>query len=347
MAVVKANGYGHGAVETARTALNAGATYLGVALPEEGIELRRNGIQSPILVFGGFFPQEIPLFLQHDLDLTLYSQENLNALIRSCKKDGRVAKVQLKVDTGMGRVGVRPEQAIELASRSAESGHIDLTGIYTHFATADEADKAFAQEQLERFLETIERVHSAGMSVPLKHAANSGAILDMPESHLDMVRAGILIYGYYPSRETSECIPTRPALTLKSRVIHLNKIAPGDSVSYGRTFTSNQETMIATIPIGYADGYNRLLSNAAMVSIGGEKFPVAGTVCMDQIMVDLGRNRTVSVGDEVILIGESGSDSVPMGLLCQILQTIPYEICTRISERVPRLYIREDQLADT
>lgn len=347
MAVVKADGYGHGAVETARTALAAGATHLGVALPQEGVELRQGGIQSPILVFGGFFVEEIQLFLRNNLDLTLYSKDNLEALEQACKEESLHARVHLKVDTGMGRVGAKPEQAAELAKRIAASDRIEFAGIYTHFASADEEDKTFARLQLERFLEAIEGIRSAGIPIPLRHAANSAAILDMPESHLDMVRAGILIYGYYPSRETSESVPVRPALTLKSRVIHLHEIGPGDGVSYGRTFIASGATRIATIPIGYADGYNRLLSNAAMVSIGGKKYPVSGTVCMDQTMVDLGHDQTISIGDEVVLVGQNGRDSVPMALFCQILQTIPYEICTRISERVPRLYKREKQLADT
>ncbi|MEE9169572.1 MAG: alanine racemase [bacterium] len=342
MAVVKANGYGHGAFEVARAALGSGATYLGVALMEEGIELREKGITAPILIFGGFFPGEIDQFLKYDLELALCTNENLQAIKNGVNRFGKKARVHVKVDTGMGRVGIPIDGAADFVSRVAEAEEVDLEGLYMHFATADEKDKSFANLQLKRFRGLIEELEGRGIQIPLKHAANSGAILDLDDSFFDLVRPGIMMYGYYPSRQTSESVALKPALTLKSQIIQKKRVDAGDSVSYGRTFIAQSATEIATIPIGYADGYNRLLSNRGMGHIAGEDYPVVGRVCMDQIMIDVGLDSQVSVGDEVILMGPDYGEAVHMNNYCQILQTIPYEICCRISERVPRIYLNAD-----
>lgn len=338
MAVVKSNAYGHGDYEVSKVALASGATYLGVALVSEGISLRKKGIDAPILVFGGFFPQDVPLYLDYDLECTLYTEHNLQALQQSTINEQRI-KVQIKIDTGMGRVGVPVTQAIEFVKKVARCSDFELVGIYTHFATSDEKDNTFANLQLERFVDLNDQIENEGIQIPYKHTANSGAILDLPKSYFNMVRPGVMLYGYYPSRETTESLQLQPAMTLKSKVIFVKRINKNDSVSYGRKFIAKQDTNIATIPIGYADGYNRLLSNRANVRIEDDIYPVVGRVCMDQILIDLGPETTVRTGDEVILLDPDVESSVHMNHFCEMLDTIPYELCCRISERVPRVYL--------
>ncbi len=338
MAVVKANAYGHGMIEVARTALENGADYLGVALLEEGIRLREAGFQCPVLVFGGAFEDQISQFLQYDLEISLYSDRIAQALAREASESGKRAKVHIKVDTGMGWVGVPWEEASSFLQRTSQLRSLDIVGIYTHFATSDEKDTSFAYLQLRRFNRVLDEIKAKGINIPLRHAANSGAILNLPEAYLDMVRPGIMIYGYYPSQGAFKNLPLKPALTLKSRVIFVKKVAAGTSISYGRDYVTPRETSIATLPIGYADGYNRLLSNWGEVLIRGRRYPVVGRVCMDQIMVDVGEDE-VQVGDEVVLIGRQGKEEISMYEVCQKLNTIPYEVCCWISERVPRVYL--------
>ncbi len=346
MAVVKANAYGHGMVEVAKTALDTGADYLAVALVEEGMLLREAGIQEPTLVFGGFFPDQAELFVQYNLDATLYSEENRVALEKAARLLNRPARVHIKVDTGMGRVGVPWEKAAEFVAQVAASKELQLVGLYTHFATSDERDKTFAQLQLERFRFVIKQVESRGVSVPIKHAANSGAILDMPEAYFDMVRPGIMMYGYYPSFETTESVPLQPAMTFQSRVLFVKEVEKGTSVSYGRKFVASQKTTIATVPVGYADGYNRLLTNQGEVLIGSRKYPVAGRVCMDQILIDLGPGSDVRVGDSVLLFGRNQAGEISVYDICRKLNTIPYEVTCWVSSRVPRIFVRSNKEAN-
>lgn len=341
MAVVKANAYGHGAVQVARTALAHGAEYLAVALVEEGAELREAGIRAPILVFGGFFPEQVREFLDHDLDLTLYSEEQLQALTSTCRQLGRRARVHIKVDTGMGRVGVPYGQAVAFVRRAVQQPELEVVGLYTHFATSDERDKAYANLQLERFQAVVNELERERLRPPIVHAANSGAILDMPATYFDMVRPGIMLYGYYPSRETSESLPLRPAMTLKSKIIHLKSVPKGTPVSYGRKYIAPRDTKIATIPLGYADGYNRQLTNRGWVSVRNRPYPVVGRVCMDQILVDVGPGGEVSVGDEVILFGPGLDPRVSVDYITDQLDTIPYEVCCWVSYRVPRVFVNE------
>lgn len=338
MAVVKANAYGHGAVPVARRALQEGADFLAVALLEEGIELRRAGISAPILVFGGFFPEQIREFLHYNLQFTFYSEEYLPALREAAGEMKKKPHVHIKVDTGMGRVGLNPKQALEFITRVRNTPEIDLVGLYTHFATSDERDKSYAKLQLQRFRELISRLKQRGINIPLKHAANSGAILDMPDAYFDMVRPGIMLYGYYPSTETTESTPLKPAMTFKSKVLFVKKVEAGTSVSYGRKYIAKKKTKIAAIPVGYADGYNRLLTNTGFVSIRGKNYPVAGRVCMDQILVDVGPDSPAEMGDEAVLFGPGYGDKVAVPFLCEKLSTIPYEVCCRVSSRVPRVY---------
>jgi len=339
MAVVKADAYGHGAVPVARVALENGATYLGVALVEEAIELRNQGFGEPILVFGGAFDEQLDDFLNYNLEITLYTRSTAQRLSQLAAQYNRQVLAHVKVDTGMGRVGVPWQQVIEFIQYVAELKNIRIQGLYTHFATSDERDKSYAQLQFSRFQQIISQLQQRDIAIPLKHAANSGAILDLPETYLDLVRPGVMMYGYYPSNETSESIPLRPAMTFKSRVSFIKSVPENFSVSYGRKFVTSKPTRIATIPVGYADGYNRLLSNQGLVTIKGKKFPVVGRVCMDLILADIGDAENIQVGDEVILFGSAAQNAFTVNEICQLIDTIPYEVTCWVSSRVPRKYV--------
>ncbi len=342
MGIVKANAYGHGIVEIAHALNKFGADYLGVGFLEEGILLRNHGITTPILVLGGVLGNQVDEFLEYNLDITVSSIELAERISTEVTTNGgKKPRIHLKIDTGMERLGVRWDHAPAFIERVARLQSLELVGIYSHFATADERDKTFANEQLRRFQSVLEHVDRLSLSIPYRHIANSGAILDLPASYCTMVRPGISLYGYYPSTETSESISLEPVLSLKSKIVYVKEVLAGMSISYGRRYTANQKTRIATVPVGYGDGYNRLLSNAASVIIRGKKHPVVGIVCMDQLMVDIGTEGTYHVGDEVTLIGSVGSCSVNAWDLAKIMNTIPYEVLTNISTRVPRFYLEE------
>ncbi len=339
MAVVKANAYGHGAVEISKSAISLGADFLAVAIPEEGIELRENKIDVPILVFTPPFEHQIELFFKYNLTPTIATIECAKKFNSFSEKFGSKIKCHIKVDTGMGRVGVNYKDAVEFVVKlHNDFKNLYIEGIYTHFATSDERDKSFAHLQFDRFLNVVKEIESYGIKIPLKHCANSGAILDMPETYLDMVRPGVMLYGYYPSLEVLNKIELKPVMTLKSKISFLKEVEPGTSISYGCRFIAKEKTRIATIPIGYADGYRRSLTNVGKVEINGEIFPVVGTVTMDQIMVDVGLNTEVKVGDDVILFG---SKNLTAWDVAKWLNTIPYEICCNVSSRVPRVYVKD------
>ena len=338
MAVVKADGYGHGAVQIAKTALENGASYLGVALIEEAIELRQQGIREPILIFGGAFDEQLKEFFDYNLEITIYKKDTAIKLAKIAQQLDRPIKAHIKIDTGMGRVGVPFERAVAFVEFVHKLDGVLLNGLYTHFATSDEKNKQYANFQFDRFKKIISQLEKMGVKVPLKHAANSGAILDMPETHLDMVRPGVMMYGYYPSNETTESVVIKPAMTLKSKICYIKQVPANTSVSYGRKFITEKPTRIATLPVGYADGYNRLLTNRGIVTIRGKKFPVVGRVCMDLILVDLGDNKTIQEGDEAILFGREEDNAFTVNEICSMLGTIPYEITCWISKRVPRRY---------
>lgn len=339
MAVVKADAYGHGAAQVARTALANGATYLGVALVEEGIELRQQGFTEPILVFGGAFAEQLHYFFKHDLELTVYTREIAQALSPLARKYQKPIAVHVKVDTGMGRVGVHWNQALAFIAELLTLPGVVVKGLYTHFATSDERNKDYARLQLARFHQVLQQLEQHKIHIPLKHAANSGAIIDLPETHLDMVRPGVMMYGYYPSPETSASIPVRPAMTLKSRVLFIKDVPANTSISYGRQYITESPTRIATIPMGYADGYNRLLSNQSQVTIRGQRWPIVGRVCMDLIMADIGRDSHIQVGDDVIVFGRPEDNAFTVTDICQKIGTIPYEVTCWVSQRVPRVYL--------
>lgn len=342
MAVVKADGYGHGAIETANEALKSGAECLGVARIEEGIELRKAGIGVPIMVFGytpmAFIDKLMAFQLIQSASTTDYAQRLSDIAVAH----GSKAKIHIKVDTGMGRLGfkVYEEKTVinEIASIFRMPG-LKIEGIFTHFACADAADKSYTFKQLEQFYDLLSRLGRAGLEFPIRHTANSAAVIDVPEAHLDMVRPGIALYGLYPSdRVDKSRIRLIPAMTLKTRVAHIKKVPAGIRVSYGGTFKTSKPTSIATVSIGYADGYNRLLSSKGQMLLHGQKAPVVGRVCMDLTMLDVGHITKIQQGDEVVVFGKQGEEHILADELAAALNTINYEIVTALTHRVPRLY---------
>ncbi|TDU66622.1 alanine racemase [Prosthecobacter fusiformis] len=337
MAILKANAYGHGLVPVAQLMVRQGADYLGVAFLEEGILLRRAGIRIPILVLGGIAGEQIPLFLRHDLTLTAPSVEKLRLIDEAAAALGMQARVHLKVDTGMERIGIHYYNAHLLLEASLTCHHVQVEGIYSHFANADAADLAHARLQLQRFHEVLEFYPKRGLPMPMRHMANSAGILQLPESHLDLVRPGILLYGVYPAADCIRSVPVQAALTWKSRVAYFKVVQPGHPVSYGSTWQSDRPVRVITIPVGYGDGYFRALSNKAEVIVRGVRHPVVGRVCMDQMMVNLDQGTAYN-GDEVILLGAGPGGGISADELASWAGTIPYEVLTNINTRVPRLY---------
>ncbi|HSH03693.1 MAG TPA: alanine racemase [Anaerolineae bacterium] len=339
MAILKANAYGHGLVPIARHLAQLGAPYFGVAFLEEGILLRQAGINTPILVLGGIIGNQIPLFIEHDLTLTASSVEKLTQIDTIAAQLGRRARVHLKIDTGMERIGIHYYNADTLLAAAWACQHCTVEGVYSHFATADAADLTASYIQLQRFQTVLDTIRDAGHTVRLRHIANSGAILQMPETHFDMVRAGILLYGHYPDIETKQTITVQPALTWKSRVVYFKVVKPGHPISYGSTWQSDKLTRVVTIPVGYGDGYFRALSNKGELIIRGQRYPIVGRVCMDQLMVNIGW-ETAYNGDEVILLGTHPNGTrIDSHEMANWANTIPYEILTNINTRVPRTYI--------
>jgi alanine racemase len=339
---VKANGYGHGAVAVAQLAETCGVNWLGVATVPEGLQLREAGIKLPILKFSPAFPEELEAALRNDLTLAVCSFEHADALQEVCRRCGLTATVHLKVDTGMGRVGVSPTEAPSLAAHIEKNcPALHLEGVFTHFPVSDEADPTYTRAQIERFKATVAAIQTTlGRPLELVHASNSGAVLGHESAWLDMVRPGIMIYGFYPDPGTPRTIELKPGLSFLTRVSFLKKVAAGTSIGYGRTWVAPEETWIATLPVGYADGFNRLFSNKGRVLINGKFYPIVGRVCMDQSMVNLGPEMQVRLGDEVVLIGRSGALEITADEWAEKLGTITYEVTCQINSRVERVYER-------
>jgi alanine racemase len=276
------------------------------------------------------------LYSSDNLEATVCGEYEMSLLNRAAERTRKTIPVHIKVDTGMNRIGVKPGGLPAFLKALRGMRRLEVKGVYTHFANADCRDKTFAHQQLEAFHQALEILKKAGVESELVHCAGSAGILDLPESHFSMVRPGIMLYGYYPSRETKESVRLKPVMTLKSRVTQVKWIEPGDSVSYGRRFIARRRTKIATLPLGYADGYVRALTGRSHALIGNKRFPIVGTICMDQLMVDVG-SYDVGVGDEAILLGHQGREAISAWDLAETLGTIPYEICTNISSRVPRM----------
>jgi alanine racemase len=334
MAVVKANAYGHGDVPVARAAVEAGATWLGAATIEEGLRLRAAGIDPPVLLLSEPPAEAAGEVLASDLTPTVYSETFGAALEAASGTTGRTVRVHLKVDTGMHRVGVDPEEAVALARRLREGG-TEIDGVWTHFARSEEVDDPTTAEQLKRFREVLDDLDREGIRPRYRHAANSGATIAWPDSHLDLVRVGIAMYGISPGPALDGRVALRPAMALRSRVAHVRRLAAGEAVSYGHRYRLAETSWIATVPIGYADGYHRALSNGGHVLIGEKRRPVAGTVTMDQITVDCGPDR-VAVGDDVVLFGRQGDEEIRAEEVAAWADTIGYEVVCAVGPRVPR-----------
>jgi alanine racemase len=336
MPILKANAYGHGLEAVAR-ALAPLADAFGVALVEEGIALRRLGILNPILVFGGVWTRQIPLFLDHGLTQTVPSLARLRDVEEAAAARKVRARVHLKIDTGMERIGVHYYNAEGLLEAAARSPHVEVEGIYSHFANADAEDLADARRQLTRFEEVLRFYDRRSLAVPQRHMANSAAILRFPESHLDLVRPGILLYGVYPYADAPHVVEVTPALSWISRVVYFKLVEAGSPVSYGSTWKGDHRVRVVTVPVGYGDGYFRSMSNRAQVILRGQRVAQIGAICMDQMMVNI-EDGTGYNGDEVVLIGEQQGARLTVEELAAWAGTIPYEVLTAINDRVPRLY---------
>ena len=339
MAVIKADGYGHGMSQLAKVAAGFGVTDFGVARVQEGVELRLHQPSASILVFEVPWSDALPAALRHRLELTTVSEETTGEIEDAARRAGIKAHVQVKVDTGMGRLGLPPAQAIRVIERVARSQWLDLAGVYSHFATSEVPDQGFAREQLSRFQEVLDAAQRSGISIPLRHMANSGAIISLPESSLDLVRPGIMLYGYPPGAGMPERFPVLPVLSLVSRVAFVKTVPAHTSISYGRRYYTRSTTRIATVPMGYADGYPRMLTGKATALVNGVRYPVVGTICMDQLMLDLGPESAVCAGDEVVLIGQSGPERITAWDIANTIGSIPYEITCVITKRVQRVYV--------
>ena len=339
LAVVKADAYGHGAVTVAHALERAGADMFGVATVEEGVELRDAGVRLPILVQCCTEGAELDASLEHGLTLTTTSYEHAQQVSAKASQTGVIASVHADIDTGMGRIGFSRDTAAEEIARSGRLPNVDLEGIYTHFATSEIEDDPFTIKQLRRFEKLVKDLSERGVSVPGVHTANSGAILNYPEAHLDMVRAGLILYGVYPDRKLENKADLKPALALQTSIVFLKDIPAGTSLGYGRAFVATRPTRVATANVGYADGYPWRLSNTASVIVCGTRIPILGRVSMDQLLVDVSSIPDVRLGDTIMLIGTNGSESVTAQDLAEWAGTISYEILCGISKRVPREYI--------
>lgn len=343
MAVVKADGYGHGALDIAPVLLENGATRLAVAVLNEAVELRRGGIDCPIMILGFTPPDLCDTIIEYDIEQTVYSYDLALELSKMAKKKNKVAKIHIAIDTGMRRIGYMPnEESIREVVKISKLPFIQIEGLFSHFSSADETDKKYCDYQIDNYNFFYNRLKEENVKINIRHIANSAAIIDMPETHFDAVRPGIILYGYYPSCEVQkEKIELKPVMTLKANIIHIKKLQEGEYISYGRKYKTTKESVIATLPIGYADGYTRLLFNKAKVIVNGKMASVVGRICMDQCMIDVTDIHSVKIGDEVILMGEDGENKFTADEIANLLGTINYEVTCMISKRVPRVYIKE------
>jgi len=337
-AVVKADAYGHGAIPVARVAVECGATYLAVATLSEAIELRQAGFTTPILLLGVVRPEDAEAVVDYGVTQVVCQLALAQALSQAAVRLGKVAKVHLKVETGMGRIGVRPEEIGALAAAVKALPGIEIEGMFSHFAMADVKDKTYTKGQLVKFEQALKAVEAAGVQLQIRHIAESAAILEIPEAHYDMVRAGIIQYGLWPSDEVTHPIDLRPAMKLQAQVVFLKALHKGESIGYGRTFIAQRESRIATLPIGYADGYIRAYGAQGCVELRGQRAPIAGRICMDQVMVDVTDIPGIEVGDVATLWG---SPTLTLDEAAGWLHTINYELPCLISPRVPRVYVDE------
>lgn len=343
IAVVKANAYGHGAIDIAPILVENGADRLAVAMLSEALELREAGIKVPILILGYTDVTFAEMLINNDIEQTVYSLDYAKELSKKAEALGKIAKIHIAVDTGMGRIGFLPsKKSVEEVVEISKLHNLNITGVFTHFSNADEEDKSYAHNQINKFNLFIKDLEEREINLGIKHISNSASIIDIEDAHYNAIRPGIILYGYYPSEYINkEKLKLMPALSLKCQVIHVKELKKGEYIGYGRTFRTERDSVIATLPIGYADGYIRGLYKKANVIVNGKLAPVVGRICMDQCMVDITDVGPVKVGDEVILLGEDNGLKNDADDMAKLLDTINYEILCLIGRRVPRVYIKD------
>ena len=338
LSVVKADAYGHGAGRMARILENEGSDAFGVATVEEGVELRQAGIGAPVLVLAGIYPGQLDEVTKNALTPVICDLEMLRQVEAAAVERGHTLKFHLKVDTGMGRIGLLASEIASWLPSLREPRALKLEGVLSHFSQAEGVSGEYTQNQLKLFLSVLERLKAAGYDPSMVHMANSAAVITLPRAHFSLVRPGLMLYGVYPAPHMTDDIELKPVLSWKTRILQLKKVPQGSRISYRGTFVTERESLIATLPVGYADGYNRLLSNRGEVLVHQQRAPVVGAVCMDLTMVDVTAIREVRQGDEVVLVGKQGGQAISVGEMAAWANTIPYEILTSISARVPRYY---------
>lgn len=343
---VKADAYGHGAIEVARVLEENGVDIFSVAMLDEAINLRKQGLDKTILMLGLTPPEYIKEALEYDVILPVVSYAEAVKISEEAKKLGKKAVVHIKLDTGMGRIGFRADckETVDEVEKVSKLDNIEINGIFTHFCTSDCKDKTFTGIQKERFVNTVNAIEARGIHIPLKHASASAGLMDFDDMFFNAVRPGIILYGYYPSDEVmKERLPLKPVMSLKTYVTFIKEIEKGDSLGYGRTYIADEKRTIATIPAGYADGYNRLLSNKGRVLVNGKSAPIKGRICMDQCMVDI-TGIDAKEWDEVVLLGRQGNEEITADEIADIIGTISYEVLCMVSKRVPRVYIKNGKV---
>ncbi|MHB9946801.1 alanine racemase [Clostridium botulinum] len=344
--VIKANAYGHGAMEIAPTLLENGVSRLAVAVLSEAMELRMSGVKEPIMILG-YTPWALgDMLLDNDIEQSVYSYNDALELSKIAVLKRKILKIHIVVDTGMGRIGFLPtKESVEDVYKISKLPNIEIEGIFSHFSSADESDKDYTFYQMNKYNAFINKLEEKNIQVPIKHIANSAAIIDLENAHLDAVRAGIIMYGYYPSNYVlRNNINLKPVMSLKTSIVHIKKVSSGEYISYGRTFKTKRESIIATLPIGYADGYNRLLSNKGKVIVNGKLAPVIGRVCMDQCMIDVTFIENLKVGDVVTIMGEENGVSYTAEDIASQIGTISYEVICNVNKRVPRVYKKDGKI---
>lgn len=345
-AVVKADAYGHGAIMAAKTFLENGADRLAVATLSEAIELRKAKIQAPILVLGYTPNFQLKNVIKNNIVQTIYTYEQGLEISKIAKESDAIATVHIKLDTGMGRIGFKSEkETISEIIEIYKLPNIKIEGMYTHFAIADEKDKTGTRKQMERYNFIIEQLKEKGIEIPIKHVSNSAATIDLKECNMNMVRAGIMLYGLYPSKDVNtESVNLKPAMTLKACISNVKTVEAGTGISYGHIYITDKTTKVGTLPLGYADGYTRMLTEKAEAGIKGKRVPVIGRICMDQCMIDITNVDNVNIGDEVILFGNGDNNSPHIDEIAEKLGTINYEVVCMISRRVPRVYVKNGKV---
>ena len=347
--IIKADAYGHGSVEISKVILENGADWLAVAVVDEGINLRKNGIAAPILLLGYTPELRLEDVVNNGFIQTVYTYKTAKKLSDVAVRLGKTAVIHIKIDTGMGRIGYRVNEAsADEIVKISELPNIEVNGMFTHFSTADEKDKDYTLNQYKKFVQMDALLRERGLEIPIKHAANSAAIMDFDNMMFNMVRPGIILYGAYPSEEVNkDNLSIKPAMSVKTHVSYVKEVNEGDYISYGRKYQAVGKRIIATIPVGYADGFIRAYSNGGKVLIKGECAPIVGRICMDQFMVDVTDIKDVQINDEVVLIGKQGNKEITVDFIASILDTINYEVFCTLSKRVPRQYIQNGKVIKT